>query len=56
MPQRRGVFSLVCAVVVLGGAARAMGWVVDGAPPWPHRLALLMELGVVPGVWWASRR
>lgn len=56
LPERRGVFSLVCAVVVLGGVARALGWVVDGAPPWPHRLALLMELGVVPALWWASRR
>ena len=56
LPQRRAVFALVCAVVVLGGLARALGWAVDGAPPWPHRLALLMELGVAPALWWATRR
>lgn len=55
LPQRRAMFGLVCAVVVLGGLARGLGWLIDGAPPCPHRLALLMELGVVPGLWWAAR-
>ncbi len=54
-PRRRDGFGLLCVLVTLGGAARALGWVLDGAPPWPHRLALVMELGVVPVLWWATR-
>jgi peptidoglycan/LPS O-acetylase OafA/YrhL len=53
--RRRGaIFSALCAIFVLGGAARALGVVTEGAPPWPHLLALVMELGVVPALWaWA---
>lgn len=50
--RRRGkVFSALCGIFVLGGAARALGVIVEGAPPWPHLAALAMELGVVPALW-----
>ena len=53
--RRRGaVFTALCGLVALGGAARLLGLVLEGVPPWPHVLALGMELGVVPGLWlWA---
>jgi hypothetical protein len=53
LPRRGGAFRGLCLVVALGGAARLLGWAIEGAPPWPHRLALGMELGVVPllGLW-----
>lgn len=56
-PAGRGqAFSIITALVVLGGLARALGWGLVGAPPWPHRLALVMELGVVPALWaWRAR-
>ncbi|MEI6161023.1 MAG: DUF4345 domain-containing protein [Roseococcus sp.] len=55
--RRRGaVFSALCGIFVLGGLARALGVMIEGAPPWPHLLALGMELGVVPALWlWARR-
>ena len=46
--QRAVVFSALCVVVIIGGAARAGGLVLSGIPPWPHVAALAMELGVVP--------
>lgn len=50
--RRRGaVFATLCGIFVLGGAARALGLVIEGAPPWPHLAALAMELGVVPALW-----
>lgn len=48
--QRGAVFEAVCAVVVLGGLARFAG-LFSEMPPWPHRLALVMELMVVPLLW-----
>jgi hypothetical protein len=48
--QRGAVFEAVCAVVVLGGLARFAGLFAE-VPPWPHRLALVMELVVVPALW-----
>ena len=54
--RRGGVFSALCALVVLGGAARLLGLLLDGPPPLPHVLALGMELGVVPALWAWSRR
>ncbi len=51
---RGGLFGLLCGMVVLGGVARACGWLMDGPPPWPHVLALVMELAVTPALWWAS--
>jgi len=56
LAERRAVFAALCALVVLGGIARLAGMVIDGLPPWPHRLALGMELGVVPALWWATWR
>ncbi|WP_291296649.1 DUF4345 domain-containing protein [Elioraea sp.] len=53
--ERRGVFATLCLVVIVGGAARAVGLVVDGMPPWEHVAALVMELGVVPALLAASR-
>jgi hypothetical protein len=56
--RRRGaVFEAVCAVVVLGGLARLAGLFAE-TPPWPHRMALAMELMVVPAlwVWWQADR
>ncbi len=54
---RRGqVFQALCAVVTLGGLARLLGVGLDGPPPWPHLLALGMELGVVPLLWLWWRR
>jgi hypothetical protein len=48
---RRGrLFEMLCAIVVIGGLARLGGLWVE-TPPWPHLLALGMELGVVPGLW-----
>ncbi|MBS7791874.1 DUF4345 domain-containing protein [Roseococcus sp. SDR] len=55
--RRRGaIFSALCAIFVLGGMARALGLMIEGLPPWPHLLALGMELGVVPALWLAARR
>jgi hypothetical protein len=48
LPRRRPVFLALSAMVALGGLARAGGAMVEGWPPWPHALALVMELGVVP--------
>ena len=56
LSRRRAVFSILCAMVVLGGAARLLGLLLAGPPPWPHLLALIMELGVVPALWAWSRR
>jgi hypothetical protein len=56
LSRRRDLFAVLCAMVTLGGLARALGLALDGLPPWPHLAALGMELGVVPALWWASRR
>ena len=53
---RRGtVFSVLCGVVVVGGAARLLGLALGPLPPWPHLLALGMELLVTPALWLAWR-
>jgi hypothetical protein len=51
---RAGLFGLLCGMVILGGVGRACGWIMEGPPPWPHALALAMELAVTPALWWAS--
>jgi hypothetical protein len=56
LAARRSTFCLLCGAVVLGGLARLGGLAIDGAPPWPHQLALVMELGVVPLLWGLARR
>jgi peptidoglycan/LPS O-acetylase OafA/YrhL len=56
LKRRHAVFAALSAVVVLGGLARLGGLVLEGVPPVPHLLALVMELGVVPALWlWAVR-
>jgi hypothetical protein len=57
--KRRGVpFTALCAIVALGGLARLGGLAAEGTPPLPHLLALVMELGVTPGLWlwWRATR
>lgn len=49
--RRGGVFQALCAIVVLGGVARALGVVVQGVPPTAHLVALGIECGVVPLLW-----
>lgn len=58
LPARGGAFTILCAVVALGGLARLFGLLVAGPPPWPHLLALGMELGVTPALWlwWRATR
>ncbi|MEO3472775.1 DUF4345 domain-containing protein [Roseomonas sp. CAU 1739] len=56
LPRRAGVFGVLCAIVTLGGLARLCGLAVDPLPPWPHLAALVMELGVVPALWFAAHR
>jgi peptidoglycan/LPS O-acetylase OafA/YrhL len=55
LPRRRATFAALCAVVALGGVAR-LGGLLHAVPPLPHLLALVMELGVTPALWWWSRR
>jgi hypothetical protein len=56
LPRRGVAFTILCAVVALGGLARLLGVAVAGVPPWPHVAALGMELGVVPALWLWWRR
>ena len=60
LARRREVFLALAVLVVLGGLARLGGALALGRPPFPHDLALLMELGVVPllawGVWRMPRK
>ena len=53
--HRARIFEALCAAVALGGLARLAGLAVS-VPPWPHLLALGMELGVVPALWVWCRR
>jgi hypothetical protein len=47
--ERQGPrFRLLGAMVVMGGLARLLSWVMVGAPGFGHRFGLVMELGVVP--------
>ncbi len=41
-------FRLLTAIVVIGGAARLYAVFAYGHPTWPHIVALVGELGVVP--------
>jgi hypothetical protein len=41
-------FRLLAALVVAGGAARALSLGLAGPPPTPHLVGLGLELGVVP--------
>ena len=54
--RRTQLFRLLAAFVVCGGLARALSWVMVGAPGPGHRFGLAMELGVVPllTLWQAS--
>jgi hypothetical protein len=47
--ERQGPrFRLLGAMVVMGGLARLLSWVMVGPPGFGHRFGLVMELGVVP--------
>ena len=46
--RRTGRFRIACAVIVVGGLARALGIVAGDAPSTEHYIALAAELGVVP--------
>lgn len=41
-------FRLLGAMVVMGGLARLLSWIMVGTPGLPHQLGLGMELVVVP--------
>jgi len=56
LPRRRSILSALCGIFVIGGLARALGVALEGLPPLPHVLALVMELGVVPALWLALVR
>jgi hypothetical protein len=51
LPRRGTHFTALCAIVAVGGLARLGGLALHGVPPLPHLLALVMELGVTPGLW-----
>jgi hypothetical protein len=55
--ERQGLLLRSGAViVVIGGLARLLAFAQAGQPSMPHRLALLMELGVVPALaLWQAR-
>ena len=55
LPRRGQVFSVLCAVVVVGGVSRLLGLALGPLPPWPHLFGLVMELGVTPALWLWSR-
>jgi len=55
LPRRAFVFDVLAPVVMLGGVFRLAG-LLGATPPLPHLLALGMELGVTPLLWWAVRR
>lgn len=47
---------LLAAIVVVGGLARLLALATTGVPQTPHLLALVMELGVTPGIaLWQAR-
>ena len=49
--ERQGLlFRSAAGVIVLGGLARLLAVALAGPPSLPHRLALVMELGVVPAI------
>lgn len=53
---RGAVFDALGFAVVVGGIARLLGAALAGPPPWPHLLALAMELLVTPAlVLWRRR-
>ena len=49
-------FSLLTAIVFIGGLARLFSLLIDGTPDWGMRFGLLMELIVTPTIWaWQQR-
>lgn len=50
------IFQVAAAMVFLGGLGRLVSLGLEGSPSLVHRLALVMELGVVPAlVLWQAR-
>lgn len=54
--KRRHAFSLLAAIVVLGGLARLLLAARLGAWPLSVTVPLVMELGVMPALWLWQRR
>lgn len=55
--ERQGPrFRLLGAMVVMGGLARGLSWIMIGPPGLPHQLGLVMELAVVPWLMLWQRR
>ena len=48
--QHVGLFRALGLIVILGGLARLLGAIEEGAPGTAHRFALVMELIVVPAL------
>jgi hypothetical protein len=46
--RRTALFRALGLIVILGGLARLLGLVLDGAPGTGHVFGLAMELGIVP--------
>lgn len=54
--RRSQLFASLSFIVVVGGLARLASLIVNGAPGTAHVLALGMELGVVPLLYFWQRR
>jgi hypothetical protein len=48
LPRHGSRFRLLTAIVVLGGLARLLAWLVHGWPGGPMAAALVMELAITP--------
>ncbi len=54
--QHAARFSLLTAIVFVGGLARLYSLAIDGTPDWGMLFGLLMELIVTPAIWaWQQR-
>ncbi len=54
--QQEGRLGLVTLIVVTGGFFRALGLLANGAPDWPMRAALVLELAGAPLIYLWQRR
>lgn len=49
-------FSLLTAIVFVGGLARLFALIAQGVPKWAMLVGLVMELVVTPAIWMWQRR